>query len=95
MMSRFNRRERRIIDTPIMKINGKRIDIYTARIVYKCAECFGDLERHNFGLRCKENHEHRFFVHRDEIAELQKQQSKNIDELKEVYEIVDGKVMIK
>jgi len=94
-MSRFSRNERNTRVTPRIKIQGEWIDLYTARIVYKCAQCFGDLELHNAGLRCKDNHEHGQFVHRDEIAKLRKQQAQNVEALEEFYQIVDGKVVIK
>lgn len=94
-MSRFSRNERNMRDTPVVKIGGKRIDIYTARIVYKCAECFGDLERHNFGLRCKDSHEHRRFLHRDEVAEIQQQQREQMAEVQLAYKIVNGEIVYK
>ena len=78
-----------------IKINGQWVNNYYACIVYKCADCFGDLERSGAGLRCKGNHEHRRFVHRDEVAELRKQQAHNVEALEEFYQIIDGKVTIK
>ena len=78
-----------------IKIDGKIYDLFTARIVHRCAECFSELELFGAGMRCKENHEHRRFLHRDEVAEILNRQNQNIESLKEVYQIIDGKVVIK
>jgi hypothetical protein len=94
-VSEFSRNERRRRGPMSIKISGKMYDLFTARIVFKCELCLGDLELHNAGLRCKTNHEHRGFVHRDEVAKLKLQQEENINSLKEVYQIIDGKVVIK
>jgi hypothetical protein len=94
-MTRVTRREARTIGGHDIKIDGRRIDVNLARIVYKCENCFGDLERYGMGLRCKNNPEHRGFIHRDRVREIQQQQAQNLGALNEVYEIINGKVVKK
>lgn len=78
-----------------LKIGGKLVNIHLARIVYKCEECFGDLKRVDFGLKCIANPAHRGFIHRDEVKAIQARQAQNAKQLEQVYEIVDGKVKVK
>ena len=78
-----------------LKIGGKLVNILLARIVYKCEECHGDLKRVDMGLKCIANPNHRGFIHRDEAEAIQARQAKNVEQLEQVYEIVDGKVTVK
>ncbi len=78
-----------------IKVNDKLVNIHLARIVYKCEECHGDLKRVDFGLKCISNPRHRGFIHRDEVKAIQARQAQNVERLETVYEIVDGKVVIK
>lgn len=57
-----------------MKINGQLVDIFLARIVYKCIHCLGDLEVHNAGVRCSENSNHYGFIHRDDAIKFTEQE---------------------
>jgi len=78
-----------------IRIDGKRVDINLARIVYRCRQCSGKLKRHNFGLKCKGNSTHRGFIHRDRVSKIERQQQQNINQLEEIYIIRDGKVTVK
>jgi hypothetical protein len=78
-----------------IKINDKRVDLFSARIVYRCEACHAPLKLHNAGLICTENPQHRGFIHRNEVARIQAQQATNINQLSDFYEIVNGKVVIK
>lgn len=78
-----------------LKIGGKQVNILLARIVYKCEECYSDLKRVDMGLKCTSNPGHRGFIHRDEVKVIQARQAKNVEQLEQVYEIVDGKVIVK
>jgi hypothetical protein len=90
-----NRKFLRSTHQVTVKINGRMVDLYGARIVYRCAVCLGDLRIVNSGLKCKADETHRGFVHRDEVARLQEQQAKNLETLNQFYDIVDGKVIIR
>ena len=78
-----------------IKIQGKQVNIYFARLVYRCAECYGELAIKNFGLVCKAHPGHRFYVHQREVEALEEKQAKNVNELSNIYDIVDGKVVVK
>ena len=78
-----------------IKIKGKLVNIHLARITYKCQVCHGSLERHNMGLRCIANRNHRGFVHQKQVEQVSKAQQENIKQLSSFYEIVNGKVIIK
>ena len=78
-----------------IKIRGEKFDLFTARIVFKCAECFGDLELKDAGLRCKVDHAHRRYIHRDEVAKVHQQQREQMAEVEATYEIIDGKIVYK
>lgn len=75
-------------------ICGNLVNVHLAKIVYKCSECFDDLERVNMGLKCVGNPEHRGFIHRDEAQQIKDRQAQNVDALSEVYKIIDGKVVV-
>lgn len=94
-MTRIARKAARRTGGHDIKIDGRSINIYLARMVYRCGECFGDLERSGAGLRCQANNEHRGFIHRDVAKKIQQQQAQNVEALSEIYEIIDGKVVIK
>ena len=78
-----------------IKIGDKRVDIYSAKIVYLCEECHAILKYKGAGLECSHSSNHRGFIHRREAAQIQNQQEQNIKELEAFYEIKDGKVIIK
>lgn len=89
---------RRIRNTYIshaITINGERVNIDYARIVYKCAECLGDLKRHNAGLVCKTDPNHRRFIHRNEGAKIKAMQAEQLKQVAAIYEIVDGQITTK
>lgn len=78
-----------------LTIQGQRINIYVAKQLYRCAECFGPLVVKDFGLVCEANQTHRHFAHQREVAAIETKQFQNVEKLKQVYEIVDGKVVVK
>ena len=78
-----------------ININGRHIDIYLAKIVYRCEACHAPLVYHNAGLACSANKQHRGFIHRDEVGKIQQAQTQNIAGLNEFYEIKNGKVVLK
>ena len=93
-MSRF-RRSPRVVGGHSIKINGQLLNVHYARIVYKCAECFGDLERHDFGLRCQNDHGHRHFIHRDEAEKIRASRCEQLDEIEAAYEIINDQIVYK
>lgn len=78
-----------------IKIKGRVVNIHLARIVYRCEVCHAELKRHNKGLRCQANPAHRGFVHQSRVREIEQAQAANIEQLETVYQIVDGKVVLK
>jgi hypothetical protein len=78
-----------------IKIGGRLISIYLAKMVYRCEECHSKLVIVGAGLKCEANQAHRGFLHRDEVAEIEEQQAQNVDALNEFYTIENGKVVIK
>ena len=76
-------------------IAGKRLNIHYARLVYRCEVCHSNLERHNAGLKCVANHDHRGFIHRNEATQIQATQQANVNTLKDFYVVKDGKVELK
>lgn len=78
-----------------IKINDKRVDLFSAKIIYRCEQCHALLKYHNAGLICTENPKHRGFIHRNEVARIQAQQAANVNQLNDFYKIVNGKVIIK
>lgn len=78
-----------------ININGRRVDLYSARIVYRCEECHAPLNIKGAGLKCSENSRHRGFIHRNEVTRIQETQAANVNQLGEIYQIVDGKVTVK
>ena len=88
-------KNRRFGTENFITINGKRVDIYSAKIVYRCEECHASLAYRGSGLTCSEKRNHRGFIHRAEVAKIIEQQQHNIDDLEKFYEIKNGKVVIK
>lgn len=78
-----------------ININGQRIDVFSAKIVYRCEQCHAPLNYKGAGLVCSKNPAHRGFIHRNEAAAIETAQTKNINELNQFYVIVDGKVTVK
>lgn len=79
----------------LIRIEGRRVNIHLARLVYRCAHCYGPLEKKEFGLKCQADPEHRGFVHRNVVAQIQAAQQENVEELESIYQIKDGKVVIR
>lgn len=77
-----------------IKIQGRLINIHLARMVYRCGVCFGELELHGSGLRCKADHNHRFFAHQSEVKAVEVKREENIKKLQGIYQIIDGKVTL-
>lgn len=78
-----------------ININGKRVDVYSAKIVYRCEVCHAPLNYRGAGLACSQNQAHRGFIHRNEVTAIEAAQAQNINQLNEFYVIVDGKVKVK
>lgn len=78
-----------------LKIGGKRVDLFSAKIVYRCEECHATLNYKGAGVVCSANKDHRGFIHRNEVAKIQAQQTQNINQLNEFYIIENGQVKIK
>jgi hypothetical protein len=78
-----------------IKINGKRVDLFSAKFVYRCEECHASLNYRGAGLICSRNPTHRGFIHRNEAARIEALQATNVNQLSDFYQIVDGKVVIK
>lgn len=53
-----------------IQINGKRVDIYLAKVKYLCIHCLGDLRRRDAGLVCTLNEHHYGFIHKSEAQQL-------------------------
>jgi hypothetical protein len=94
-MTRIARATARTTGGHDIKIDGCLVNIHLAKIIYKCEQCYSGLERYEAGLRCAINQDHRGFIHRDKVKKIQQQQAQNVDALIEIYEIIDGKVVIK
>lgn len=78
-----------------IKIGGKRVDLFSAKIVYRCEECHASLNYKGAGVVCSQNKDHRGFIHRNEAAKIQAQQTQNINQLNDFYTIENGKVQVK
>jgi hypothetical protein len=73
-----------------MRIGGEVVSKINAKYDYRCAECLGPLEYWNAGLKCKADHNHRFFVHKRNVGEIQALRETRTTTVEAVYEIVDG-----
>lgn len=78
-----------------IKIKGRLVNVHLARIVYRCEACHGNLERHNKGLRCTTNPAHRGFVHRSQAEQVKQVQAGNLEKLTDIYDVQNGKVVVK
>jgi hypothetical protein len=78
-----------------IKIKGRLVNVHLARIVYRCEACHGQLKRQNKGLCCKANPTHRGFVHQSQAERVEQVQAGNLEKLNNIYEIQNGKVVIK
>ena len=76
-------------------IPGRQGNIYLAKQVYRCAQCFGPLVIEDFGLVCQADPTHRFFAHQRDVEAVEKKQAQSVKALQEIYSIVDGKVVVK
>lgn len=94
-MSRVKRQMRNSRPAHEIKINGHWVDIAFARIVYRCAECHGELKRHNAGLICAANPNHRRFIHQRDVETIRARQAKELADVESAYEIKDGQIVPK
>lgn len=94
-MSRVKRKIRNTRISHAVHINGQWVNIDFARLVYRCAECHGELKRHNAGLVCVNDPNHRRFIHQNDVAAIEAKQAKQMAEVEDVYEIKDGKIVVK
>ena len=86
---------KRNITGPKIKIKGQWVSLYVAPYAYVCEVCHSKTKRQDHGLKCTTNPDHRGFTHHLEAAKVNKAQQVNINELENVYAIVDGKVTVK
>lgn len=75
-----------------MRIGGETYSTISARYAFRCAECLGELEYWNAGLKCKVDHSHRNFVHKRDVAEIQALREQQVAAVEAAYEIVDGQL---
>lgn len=92
MTRHLNRRFTRWSGAHDIKIQGNVININLAKIVYRCEECHSKLRRRDFGLVCSTDPDHRGFIHRDRVAELQTEQEKLLDQVQQDFVIEDGMI---
>ena len=78
-----------------IRIGSKQINTTLAQMTYRCAECLGPLKKRGFGLVCRENSDHRRFVHQNQAAEIEANQKQAVTELSQFYEIKNGVVTVK
>lgn len=80
---------------PTMRIGDKVVSQIDAKYLYRCAECFGELDYLNGGLVCKTNNQHQGFIHKSEATKRQVAQVANLKVLEQFYIITNGKVELK
>lgn len=73
-----------------MRIGGEIVSKITARYDYRCAECLGELEYWNAGLKCKADHSHRLFIHKRDVTAIQALRDAEVTDISASYEIIDG-----
>lgn len=78
-----------------VKIGDKRVDLFSAKIVYKCEQCHAQLSYKGAGLVCSANPSHKGFIHRNEVRAIREKQAQNVNQLSDFYQIVNGKVVLK
>ncbi len=84
------------IEGPTYKLEGgELISLIAAPYTHVCGQCLAPSKRHNMGLKCSENPEHRGFVSNAEAKQIKELQQEYTKELESVYKIVGGKVMLR
>ena len=78
-----------------IRICGKMVNKFLARIVYRCEECLGELELWNAGIVCKASHTHRGFIHQSEADKIIAKNQANIELVTETYAIKNGQIVFK
>jgi hypothetical protein len=73
-----------------MRIGGEVHFKPNAKRLFRCAECLGELEYWNAGLKCKADKGHNHFVHKKDVPEIQAMRQAKIEAVEAAYEIVDG-----
>lgn len=66
-----------------LKIGGKRVDLFSAKIVYRCAVCLAKLDYRNSGLICSKDKSHRGFIHRNQGGHQTDQISTKLSEIED------------
>ena len=94
-MSRLARKEARTTGGATVRICGKVVNLYLARIVYRCEECLGELELWNAGIICKVDHSHKGFVHQTEAAKIAEYKQQLTSVVEGAYEIKNGILVYK
>lgn len=79
----------------LIKINGKMVNARFARIMYRCADCLGKLGYKDNGLVCLTDPDHHNFIHQRQAERIAAEREAAQAALGTVYEIVDGKIVVK
>ncbi len=73
---------------------GKVLPKALAKIVGRCAECYGPLKYHNTSLACDQHGSaHQGFMHRDDAAPLLAEQAEHLAQLADTFTIQDGQLV--
>lgn len=94
-MSRVKNQMRNTRVSGPVHINGRRLNIDFARLVYRCAECHGPLAKRGGGLICANDQTHRRFIHQFDVAAIEAERVKQLEQIETVYQIVDGQLVAK
>lgn len=95
MRSVKSQQRRRVTGGHSIKIGGKMVNNYFARIAYRCADCLGELEIHGAGVRCKARCGCRRFITKAEAEEIKENQREQMAEVESAYEIINGQIVYK
>ena len=83
---------------PFYKIlvkGGEWVEIAAVLVLYRCEECHARLKRHNAGVICSENREHKHVIHRDTVAEIQARQIEDLRQAEESYVVENDRLIYK
>lgn len=89
-------REQRLRSSPIYKIKvkgGDWVDISLVVLVYRCEECHSKLRRKDAGVVCCENPDHKHFIHRNEVAQIEAKEADDLKQAQEDYATQNGELV--
>lgn len=89
------RKQRSYPNYRILVKGGKWVEVSLVVILYRCEECHAKLRRHNAGVVCSGNPEHKHVIHRDEVAKIEAQQEADLEQAKESYAIENDQIIYK